>query len=916
MDYRKTLTLPDQEFTIPMRAGLPSLEPRIQERWAEMRLYHRIQEQTRGRKKFILHDGPPYTNYPIHIGTAMNRVLKDFIVKFRTMSGHDVPFIPGFDNHGMPIEQAVIRKFREEGKTPSKVELCKACREHAAYYIGLQTEQSKRLGVFGDWERRYASMDFHYEAKLVRAFGELVEKGYIYRGQRPVTWCPVCTTALAEAEVEYEDHVSESIYVSFPLLSDPNGVFAGRKNPYALIWTTTPWTIPANLGVAAARDMEYSLVEAGDRTYLLYAGLVRPAMEQCGISEYREVGVVQGSALEGMSFRHPIFQRPSVVVFADYIKADEGTGLVHTAPGHGAEDFYTGQEYGLDILCPVDGNGVFTAEAGEFAGLPIVPEGNAAVLKRLREEDNLLHYHEYEHQYPHCWRCHTPLIFRATNQWFLRIDHQGLRERMLEEIEKTTWYPPQAKNRIYAMVEGRPDWCVSRQRTWGIPIPAFYAPGNPEPLLDKEAIEKVAEIVERQGIEGWFEAKPEDVLGDREYLGVPAAKLEKETDILDVWFDSGCSHYAVLDSGYWPELSWPADLYIEGSDQHRGWFNTSLIIGCALKGGAPYRSVLTHGFVLDAEYRKMSKSAGNVLEPMDVAEKYGADMLRLWAANVSIFEDVPASEELVQQYSDGFRKVRNTLRFLIANLADYDESKAAPPQEIDRWALHRWNRTLEQVRSALDQYEFHRAWNALLVFCTQDLSAFYMDVTKDRLYCDAADSPGRRGCQASYLALASALCRACAPILPHAMEEVWEKLPLSNKEESVHLAPFPSPEPNGLSADEEKRWELLLVWRDRVNLRLEEAKRTGVVKDTQESLVRFGPPSEERVLPDYYRDLLPTVFKVSAVEWSDQSAEIEVTLGPGVKCERCWLRRTDVGTDSDHPTLCARCASVVKACQG
>jgi len=914
MDYRDTLNLPDQEFTIPMRAGLPALEPTIQRQWEEMGLYYLVQKKMEGKPKYIFHDGPPYTNYPIHMGTAMNRILKDFITRFKTMDGQHTPYIPGFDNHGLPIELAVIKKFREQGKTPSKPELIKACREHAQTYIDLQTEQSKRLGVLADWDRPYTTMAFAYEARLVRAFGRMVKVGYVYRGLKPVMWCPSCSTALAEAEIEYEDHTSDSIHVAFPLLEDPDGALSGYTNVHALIWTTTPWTIPANLAIAAGPGLEYSLVRVGDKTLIVSTGLVESVMTAIGADSHQVVGTLKGKQLESAKFKHPIFDRPSVAVMVDYVREEEGTGLVHTAPGHGADDFYTGKKYGLEILCPVDANGVFTADAGEFVGLPIAPDGNKRVIERLAETGTLMSHTKYKHSYPHCWRCHNPLIFRATDQWFVNMEHNGLREKMLKEVETTSWIPAHAVNRIRAMVENRPDWCISRQRTWGIPIPAFYAPGDTEPLQTPEIIEKCAEIVDVGGVAAWFEASNEEVLGPGfVYKGVAAKDLRKESDILDVWFDSGCSHWIVLDSGLWPELSWPADLYLEGTDQHRGWFNTSLIMATALKGSAPYRAVLTHGFVLDDKYRKMSKSLGNVLEPMEMADKHGADILRLWVANISYFEDVAVSETLLQQHADSFRRVRNTLRFLIANLYDYDESKAAAPTEVDRWAIHEMNRAMDQVRTAFREFEFHRGWNTLQLFCSQELSAFYMDVTKDRMYCEAPESEGRRAGQATYLLIASTVCRAAATILAYSMEEVWDKLPLKDKEESVHLTQFPGALQNGLSDMEAARWGVAMNLREDVNRYLEAAKQSGVVKDTQEASVELMLPAEERESLGNLEPMLDIILKVSLVTVQTGDRETTVSLAPGEKCERCWLRRTDVGTDAAHPTLCARCASVIHA---
>lgn len=912
MDYRDTLNLPDQDFTIPMRAGLPSLEARIQKKWDDMDLYGLIQKKGEGRKRFIFHDGPPYTNYPIHMGTALNRILKDFIVRFRTMAGEHVPFTPGFDNHGMPIEQAVLKRFKEQGHTPNKTELVAACREHAHQFIDLQTRQSKRLGVVADWDRPYYTMEYAYEAQLVRSFGRLVQQGYVYRGQRPVIWCPSCSTALAEAEIEYETHASDSIHVAFPLLDDPDGVFAKIANPHALIWTTTPWTIPANLAIAVGPGLTYSFVQVDGMTVVILEDLVSTVVEKLKLEDYHVVGTAQGEDLKRVVWEHPIFDRPSVTVLVNYVREDEGTGLIHTAPGHGAEDFYTGKQNGLEILCPVDAHGVFTEEAGEFAGVPIRPEGNKRVIARLQAMDRLLSHTKYEHQYPHCWRCDSPLIFRATSQWFVSIGHEGLRERMLGEVDKTRWVPGHTVNRIRAMVEGRPDWCISRQRTWGIPIPALYVPGGSEPYQSADLIERAAQIVEKGGIAAWFEARPDDIMGhDFEYKGVKAALLEKETDILDVWFDSGCSSLCVLDSGRFPNLEWPADLYLEGSDQHRGWFNTSLVTGCALKGAAPYRTVITHGFILDANMRKMSKSEGNAIEPMEQAEKFGADILRLWGANVDYFEDVPASEELFQQYADSFRKVRNTLRFLLANLADFDESKAAPLLEIDRWALHWLNISAERIAESFEQYEFAKGWQALQYFCTQDLSSFYMDVTKDRLYCEPEDSPARRAAQTAYLKLASGLCRACAPILPHAMEEVWERLPLADKAPSVHLTEFPKGAAGQLSAMEEKRWEFILALREEINRSLEDAKQAGLMKDTQEAKVAFGLSPDELELLGPVAGGLGELLKVSAVDVCERDRAPVVTVAPGEKCARCWLRRTDVGSSAEHPTVCARCAAVV-----
>ena len=922
-NYRETLNLPKEEWTIPMRANLPEQEPRWQAFWHEIRLYERMLQKPAPQGDFLLHDGPPYSNGDIHMGHALNKVLKDIIVRFHAMRGYRTPYVPGWDNHGMPIENAVMQRLREQGRSVTVAELRQACREHAWHYVQVQREQFKRLGLVGDWEHPYLTMDAAYEAGIVRILGELVQRGYIYRSLYPVLWCPVCETALAEAEAEYERKISDSIYVRFPVVSSPLPELSDG-HASILIWTTTPWTIPANLALAVHPELDYALVRVGSELYMLVSGLVQPTMATLGISEYQIAGTVKGQQLEGTVTQHPLFERESPVVLAGYVKAEEGTGVVHIAPGHGREDFETGKQYGLPVLCPVDGQGVFTEEAGEFAGLPIAPEGNRAVIQRLRERGYLLHHTLYEHKYPYCWRCDSPLLFRATVQWFMSIDEHRHRERALEAIRAVRWIPPETERRITAAVQERPDWCLSRQRAWGVGIPAFYCEACEAVLLEPALIERVAQCIEQEGADVWFE-KPSDYFlpeGTRcPHCGGSA--FRKETDVLDVWFDSGSTHRLVLETR--PDLRWPADLYIEGSDQHRGWFNSSLMIAIATKGAAPYRTVITHGFVLDGEGRKMSKSEGNVVDPMEICQQLGADVLRLWVASTEYFDDVRLSNEILKFVTDAYRQIRNTLRFMLGNLGDFEPVRDAVPYanlpELDRWMLARLQQYLRYCLRAYERYEYHLLYHETRRFCNVELSAFYLDVLKDRLYASAPDAPARRAAQTVLYEVTSALTRLLAPILVHTMEEVWQRLPMPDKSLSVHLTEFPTVREEWLDQELLERYERLLTLREEVNRAVEQAKTEQRIPNPQSARVRLYATGELYALLSRYPtdptpdNLLARLFGVSQAEVypSEGELRIEVDTAPGAKCARCWLILPDVGSQPDYPDLCPRCAEVVRA---
>jgi len=913
MDYRDTLNLPQTDF--PMKANLPELEPRIQGFWKEIDLYRLVSEKQAGKPKYILHDGPPFSNGDIHLGHALNKILKDIVVKHKTMCGFDAPFVPGWDNHGLPTEMLAIKTFKLDRHQIPALELRRKCAETATRFVGVQREQFLRLGVRGDWEDPYLTMNPTYEKVVLDIFAEMVKKGLVYRGLKPVHWCPSCETALAEAEIEYAAHTSPSIYVRFPLARLPEGVFpeADALPTSVMIWTTTPWTLPANVAVALHPNFEYLLCRSGEEQFILAKGLLAQTAEVLGLKDVQVLASAPGAKLEGGVCRHPFVEREVSLVLADYVTLEQGTGCVHTAPGHGLEDFETGQKYGLPTIQPLDSRGVFGPEGGKFEGL-FCSDADAKILEELRQKGALLAADKVSHSYPHCWRCKGPVIFRATKQWFVEVGK--LSREALTAIEETTWAPRWGEERIRNMMESRPDWCISRQRTWGIPIPAFYCRGCGGELLRAEIVAHIRDLVAENGSNLWFEKEAKDLLpaGTRcENCG--GGEFAKEQDIFDVWFESGSSHAAVLETR--PELRWPADLYLEGTDQFRGWFQMSLWNSLAGRGGRPYGTVLCHGFFLDETGGKMSKSLGNIVSPLEVCRRHGADLLRLWVSYVDFKSDMPMSENIFSQVEEGYRRLRNTLRFLLANLSDFEPAKHLLPkeemEEIDRWILHRLSEVSARISRGYEEFEFHRVYYALHGLCAVDLSQVYLDSRKDCLYTFPADHPARRSAQTALYHIAHALVRLAAPILSHTCEEVWQHL--VKKEQlprSVQLAEWPD-----LSAwsDEAlgEKWERLLQVRDQVSRALEEAKAAGLIRQPLEARVVLNPASEAREFIESAGEeglaAFLVVSQVSIAAGGDGSLRIE--RAEGEKCARCWLRLPTVGRSGAHPTLCHRCLEAI-----
>jgi len=932
-EWKDTVNLPRTGF--PMKANLQTAEPEAIARWDAMNLYGQIREKRRGASKFVFHDGPPYANAQIHLGTALNKILKDIVIKSRTMAGFDVPYTPGYDCHGLPIELKVDRELGPKKRGMSISDIRRACREYAGRYIDVMTAEFKRLMVFGDWDHYYLTMNPQYQADIARALGRFVERTLVYKGKKPVHWCIHCRTALAEAEVEYADHSSPSIYVEFPLNPESAGELAARVPALAgrevstLIWTTTPWTIPSNLALAFHPEFDYAAYEVDGRAVIVAERLAPTVATVVGRAFDRPIARLKGELLEGIRFRHPLYERDSVGVLADYVTLDAGTGIVHTAPGHGADDFLTGRRYGLDIYAPVDAGGHFLETVGLFGGQRVF-DANPNVEQALKARARLWHREPFEHQYPHCWRCHNPVIFLATSQWFVRMDGdpaitgadgrtRTLRDAAQHAIDHDVkWIPAWGRDRIFNMVSNRPDWCISRQRAWGVPIPAVDCTACGEAILTTALIEKAAAVFERYNADAWYERPIEEFLP--EGLTCPScggASFERERDILDVWFDSGSSHEAVLARS--PELGWPADMYLEGSDQHRGWFQSSLLVALATRGRPPYREVLTHGFLIDLEGRKMSKSVGNAISPQEVIKESGAEIVRLWVASTEFTEELRVSKEILTRVVDTYRKLRNTCRILVGNLYDFDPLVDSLPVDqldaIDRYALARFAGAARRTLAAYDEYEFATASQTLNMLATVDLSAFYVDVTKDRMYTLGARSRERRSTQTAMFLMCDGLARLLAPILPVTADDLWRHMP-GQRLASVHLEDFPKVD-DLLAPELVADWDRLMQVRDTVNAALEDKRKDKVIGNSLGASVTLTATGPIAALLERYREQLPMLFIVSDLTLNlgeaigADSVRVDVGKARGVKCGRCWRFVPSVRTEPDWSGICDRCVEAL-----
>jgi len=929
MDYKQTLNLPRTDF--PMKANLAQREPQRLALWETQALYHRLREAAKGRPRFILHDGPPYANGHIHIGTALNKILKDIVVRSKQMSGFDAVYVPGWDCHGLPIEHNVDKELGERKKDLSLAQVRRHCREYAKGFIDIQRSEFKRLGVMGEWDDPYLTMSYDYEATIAAECCKFALDGSLFRSQKPIHWCCSCRTALAEAEIEYADEKSPSIYVRFPLLDDPGTLhpaLAGRRVSL-VIWTTTPWTLPANLAVALHPEFTYAAVEsAGGEVFILARDLVARCMAAFGRPDYRVLAELPAAALEKRRCRHPFYDREALIVLGTHVTLEAGTGCVHTAPGHGREDYEVGLAYGLEPYSPVDDRGVFTPDVERFQG-QFVFKANPHIVAHLKDVGALVAEERIAHSYPHCWRCKQPVIFRATPQWFISMEKTGLRRRALEEIDRVQWIPRWGRERIYGMIENRPDWCVSRQRAWGVPITVFYCKACDALYMTPEVMERIRELFAARGADAWFETDVAALLpGDAACGQCGGREFAWETDILDVWFDSGVSHAAVLERR--PALRWPADLYLEGSDQHRGWFHSALLTAVGTRQQAPYRAVLTHGFVVDAEGRKMSKSLGNVIAPKEVIDRYGAEILRLWVSASDYRDDVRISDTILKQLSDAYRRIRNTGRFLLGNLYDFRPDTDAVPLEsltdLDRFALHRFQDLVRRARRGYESYEFHVVYHALHNHCTVDLSAFYLDVLKDRLYTLPPAAPARRSAQTALFSIARDMAGLMAPLLPFTAEEIWEHLPAwEGKAASVHLTAMP--EPCAACQDEElgRRWGLLLDVRGEVTKALEAARIQKRIGHPMDERLVLGAADPVHAALAAYRNILRDVFIVSEVQLTAgpvadptltseavDGLTVRVERAGGTKCARCWIYESSVGQAPGHPTVCGECADQLR----
>ena len=918
-DYNATLNLPKTDF--PMRAGLPKSEPVTLKNWEDEKLYDKLMERNEGKPLFVLHDGPPYANGDIHLGHALNKILKDFIVRYKNMAGFKAPFVPGWDTHGLPTELKARQKAGIGSSADiSVVELRKLCEEFVTGYINDQREQFKRLGAIGEWDNPYITLKHEFEAEQIKVFAEMADKGYIYRGLKPVYWCPECKTALAEAEIEYAEDPCHSIYVKFRVTDDLGKFAAMGIDPAKVsfvIWTTTTWTLPANVAICVGPRFEYSVIQSGDEYYVMATELYRSAMEEAGITDYQVVAAIKGSELEYMKTQHPFLDRESLLIVGEHVTLESGTGCVHTAPGHGVDDYNVCRNYPeIPVICPVNGDGVLTEEAGQFAGLT-TDEANKKIAIHLDATGSLFALKKIIHQYPHGWRCKSPILFRATDQWFCSVD--DFKDDAVKAINEVEWIPSWGKDRITSMVRERKDWCISRQRKWGVPIPIFYCRDCGEPLIDKTAMLAVADVFAKEGSNAWFDHDASGMLPE----GTKCAKcgctsFDKEKDIMDVWFDSGSSHTAVVRRrGY---LKFPADLYLEGNDQYRGWFQSSLLTSVATMGTAPYKTVLTHGMILDMEKRKMSKSLGNGISPQEVIKQYGADVLRLWVASCDYQSDVNISFDILKQRSEAYRKVRNTARYILGNLFDFNPDTDMADFDtllpIDKWALAKLNSLIDKVREAYDKYEFHIVYHSIHNFCVVDMSNFYLDVLKDRLYTEKADSPRRRAAQTAMYLILNAMTRMIAPILAYTSDEIWKFMPHSAADEASHVIYNEMPEKVAADVDDSFMlfWNRIHELRDDVKKTLEPMIKEKTIKSSLEAKVTLSAGGETLEFLKQAEPELADAFIVSEVVIADNGAELEITAekAEGEKCERCWAIRKSVGADAEHPTLCAHCCETLR----
>lgn len=928
MDYKKTLNLPVTSFA--MKANLPSREPKQLKEWEESNLYGKIREASKGRKKFILHDGPPYANGNLHIGHALNKILKDIIIRSRQMAGFDVPYVPGWDCHGLPIEHNVDKKLGSKKKNMTQVEVRKKCRDYATNFVGIQREEFKRFGVLAEWENPYLTMAYDFEARIAKECGEFAVNGDMYIGKKPIHWCCSCQTALAEAEIEHKDQVSPSIYVKFPMVDEPGAeipALAG-KNVSVVIWTTTPWTLPANLGICLNPSLLYSAVEIdGGDVLILAKDLVENVMEKFGVTDYSILAEIDGVSLEKKKCRHPFYDRESLIVLGDHVTTETGTGCVHTAPGHGADDYITGLKYGLEPYSPVGDNGCYVEDLELFSGQFIL-KANKEIISLMEENKSLMKHEDMSHSYPHCWRCKKPVIFRATPQWFISMDKTGLRKKALEEIDNVKWIPSWGRERIFGMIENRPDWCVSRQRSWGVPIPVYYCEKCNEVHVTQKSVDRIYELFKEHGADIWFEKEAGDLLPEDAVCETCGhTTFKKDTNILDVWFDSGVTHAAVLSERDYLER--PADLYLEGSDQHRGWFHSSLLTSVGKVGVAPYKSVLTHGFVVDAKGRKMSKSEGNVIAPKKVIDQYGAEILRLWVASSDYRDDIRISDNIIKQLSDAYRRIRNTCRYMLGNLSDFQPETDLVDydllSDLDKYILHRLTVLIENGLESYETFEFHTIYHTLYNFCSIELSSFYLDVAKDSLYVYAPASEKRKSIQTVMYILTNAIVRFMAPLLPFTSEEVWGHMPdCEGKEESIHLAEQVTVNHAWKNDELAATWETILDVRSEVTKALEEARVKKLIGHPLDASVSINVSGAYRETLDGYSDILKDIFIVSDASLADgekavgayESKDVEglsILIGkaPGEKCERCWTYDVTTGANPKYANSCEKCCTAL-----